>query len=167
MRLLGPSESCLFEQTTVTVVLLPDTSWARVGGPLALGAALGTSERLLALRQKQDSPSLLRATEAGAHTRASFQLRGPEVPDAVAQGCLSVTHRMYFPDPEIREPTSGADVQVGQLQGPSWQGWGHLFSRVAHGTGMSYFRWAVTLPPAPMFSHRDPLSLVLELPSWT
>jgi len=51
MRLLGPSESCPFEQTTVTIILLPDASQARVGGPLAFSAALGTSERLLVLSQ--------------------------------------------------------------------------------------------------------------------
>lgn len=55
MRILGLSESGLFEQTMVTVILMPDVSQAYMGGPFTLSAAPGTSEHIQALWQQQDS----------------------------------------------------------------------------------------------------------------
>lgn len=58
MRILGLLESCLFEQTTVAVILMPDASQVCMGGPWTLSAASGISECILALWQLQISPHL-------------------------------------------------------------------------------------------------------------
>lgn len=49
MRILGLLESCLFEQTTMAVILMPDASQACMGVPWTLNVAPGTSECILAL----------------------------------------------------------------------------------------------------------------------
>lgn len=109
MRILGLSESGLFEQTMVTVILMPDMSQVYMGGPFTLSAAPGASEHIQALWQQQDShqpmprkqlsfkkwPTHFSCEGPGSEY---FQLCGSEFLDAEAQGWLLMTCSEYFPD---------------------------------------------------------------------
>lgn len=95
MRILGLLESCLFEQTTMAVILMPDATQACMGVPWTLNVAPGTSQCILALWQLQNSPHL--PMSGGSYPLRQgpihfpcegqyFRLCVSKVPDAVVQG---------------------------------------------------------------------------------